>query len=1304
MREAGRAGIKPVIGCEFYFTDAIDDDMKAKKRLHLCVWAKSWAGVLSIMHQLSLANSQFYRRPLLSFEQALGFEDCIIGTACSFGLLSGPDYWARVQRLQAVYGDDLYLEVMPHKVILPDGDGSDLQELVNRRAVALHNELGVKLLATNDSHYTLEEDAKVHSTMMAIQYNQKVKDRESWPPVFFMRDMGQMFTAFMELGYLDHAHVSGAMQGTLSIAAGIDIQMPVFSANLPSIHEDEGRALMDFCLSGWKDKLDRKIGDQYATYRKRLIYELGVIKAAGFIPYFLMVRDIIQWARGQGIIVGPARGSAAGSLVCYLLDITRVDPLRFGLYFERFLNPERTDLPDIDVDFQDDRRDEVLAYIVERYGRDRVCGISTFNTMAVKGAFRDVCRSYGIDMLRINNLSTQLETTDDFDTVPELATFATRHPEIVEMSKRLDGVIRGVGQHACGVVISSQPLEQVAAIERRKGDAKVVCWDKRDCERFGLVKMDILGLTTLSIFAMALELVQKHHGLDITLEDIPLDDLETLAMLAEGDGNCVFQFEGDGMQALLKSLRVKSFNTLVACTALYRPGPLNAGLTNRYAKVERGEEYPRYAIPQLEPILASTNSVLVYQEQIMRVFSEVGGFTFAHADRMRKIISKKLGGEEFEKHRGDFIAGCEKNGVRPEDAGRLFNEMAGFAEYSFNKCVSGDTVIARCAAGPSPSNYTIREAFKIKNDVEYAKRTGRKSLRAKWIMQGGFGLGMSMGEDGRVRKNRIMDIQFAGVRDVYRVTLSDGSFIDATDNHSFPTPDGKKKLADIKAGESLYKRGDYEKTKRKYNYSGLRQEVKGKRYGARCGFPNGESNPGYTDGGFSTFKRFKDAAGDTCQVCGSVGKIECHHKDGGRDNHDHSNLQALCPSCHKKAHYITGRVKRGEKGYPVEVVEIASIECIGETDTYDVTMEAPNHNFVIDNGIITCNSHAVAYTMISFWSAYLKQHYPAIFIASYLSCVKSDDALVRGIAEARKMGIAVELPNINLSTTRYEYDPVDGGIIAPLSIVKGVGDKAVVEILKAREAGVFLSVDDFLERVYERVVNKRVIEALKLAGAFSTLGIKEHDREARERNEAELMPVFESLPTLSLNRSKPIDHDQLLAIHGEIEGHCEREGLKSLSPVMGRAPVLMVVNSQMKGEASLGTNKSTCVIFTDLNMAGIDKRSITYTSVIKTVQKDPRKVPSAERILGESWLRAEIRAVAPKLIYCCNAEAVPLFSPGDKMSKLYGRLKFNREFDCYVLFGPSPQFASFKPEQAGDQYLDCMTKIKTIFNTSARET
>ena len=431
------------------------------------------------MDRLTLANRQFYYRPRLTWEQALELKGCVIGTACSHGLLAHDNWLALARRFQEAFGEDLYAEVMPFR---NEKNGVDAQALANKRALELARDCGVKLLATNDAHYVGRDSHKTHDILLAIQTGGTLADEKRYTfgpdPVFYMRSLPEMQAAFQEYCfYMPTSDVNEALLNTAEVANKCNVEMPKFTCHLPGIYENHEAEFKRLALEGWRRKIEGKSLDEDA-YRKRLLFEISVIQRLGFLRYFLIVEDVLRWARAQGIMVGPARGSSAGSLVCYLLDITQVDPIRHELFFERFLNPERIDLPDIDVDFQDTRREEVFAYIRERYGADCTAHINTLNTLGVRSAFRNVARVCGVGSMQVNVLSKQIEDIESFDKVPDLIKFAKAHPEVVEQAKKLDGVIRGQGVHACGIVVSDRPLGGLAAMERRK-DKEVVNWDMK---------------------------------------------------------------------------------------------------------------------------------------------------------------------------------------------------------------------------------------------------------------------------------------------------------------------------------------------------------------------------------------------------------------------------------------------------------------------------------------------------------------------------------------------------------------------------------------------------------------------------------------------------------------------------------------------------------------------------------------------------------------------------------------------------------------------------------------------------------
>jgi len=578
---------------------------------------------------------------------------------------------------------------MPHRVFRAedgdDGESIDYQELINKRAIELYREFGIEIVATNDAHYVNKDDYKTHDILLAIQTGSRLDDPDRWrfeSDDLYLKSLEEMIISFKSLGYIDSEIISRAIANTYRIADKISIEIPAHEVDLPKPVSNSEQKMLELLKLGWEKKISGK--KDIAIYKDRMLYELGVIKKLEFIDYFLIVWDIINYARNNDIMVGAGRGSAAGSLICYLLDITQVDPIEHGLYFERFLNPERIDLPDIDIDFQDDRRHEVFEYITNKYGKDKTAHINTFGYLTPKSAFRDVCRVYGINVLTINKLSKLIETIDDFETNPELSAFAKKHPDIIKHVKRLDGTIRQVGVHAAGIVVSAKRLDDCCVLEKRK-DVFVCNWDKIDAEKFGLLKIDVLGLSTLTILNNTKKLIKQRHGVDIDFNRIDLNDSRVLDNFAKGNTVGIFQFENHGMRSLLKSLNANTFDMVADTTALFRPGSLHSGQTDKYVKIVRGEEYEHYAVPELEGILKTTKSIMIYQEQIMQIFVKLANFSWAKADKMRKIIGKKLGKDEFEKYRKEFVDGCLANGIKSEDANELFDAMVEFSAYSFNK-------------------------------------------------------------------------------------------------------------------------------------------------------------------------------------------------------------------------------------------------------------------------------------------------------------------------------------------------------------------------------------------------------------------------------------------------------------------------------------------------------------------------------------------------------------------------------------------------------------------------------------------
>ena len=1029
FKYAENAGVKPIIGCEFYVAE-LEHGVKGEGRYHLTVLAKSWNGVQSIMGKLTTANRQFYYRPRLTFEQIYDFQDCIIMSACSGGVLAHEDWVNIVHKLRTTYHDDFYLEIMPH-VINYDGKG-DAQEVINQRALAFHDEWKVKLVATNDAHYVNQDDFHTHEILLALQTGKQWDDPKRWSwvkPDFYMRDLSQMVEAFKtNAPYIPIEAVGDALRNTIEVADKCDVAMPKFEVHLPSIYPNDEGAFATLIVDGWHCKLGGLSESELDVYHNRLVYEVEVVRRLGVMRYFLMVDDIIRNARANGIAVGPGRGSAAGSLICYLMDITQVDPIKHGLFFERFLNPERIDLPDIDVDFQDDRRSEVFEYIRTKYGPEYTANISTVTQLSIVSAFRDVARTFGVNILNVNALSKLIEDEESFTKEPELVRFVNAskgNAAIVEQAKKLVGTIRSSGVHPCGYIVSSQPLHTVSALERRK-DAQVVNWDMRLCETFGLLKMDVLGLSTLTILNTAKNMIKKTRGVDIDFTKIPLNDPKTLEAFSNGEGMGVFQFENSGMQGLLRAIGANTFEAITDATALFRPGSLDSGETERYIQVAQGHKYEEYVCEQLRPILSPTKGIMVYQEQIMRIFNELGGFSWAEADKMRKIIGKKLGKDEFNKHKAHFIAGCGSNGIDEAVSEVIFEKMAEFAKYSFNL------------------------------------------------------------------------------------------------------------------------------------------------------------------------------------------------------------------------------------------------------------------------------SHAVSYTMISFWTMFIKVHYTTEFFAAHLTH-RHDDKVAEIVKDVKRMGVTILKPDINLSTLQYEIaDSAPNTILAPLTIIKGIGRKSAEAILDARESRVFISEDDFRTRVSARACNSKHLEILKRAGAFEPLGIRNPSQQEREKDYAELLPIFDELPTIT-KRGADIDMAGIEALYGDI-GFCAKNNGKDLMmPSTGPRPYIMVINNAVKSETKHLTNKGTKYFLSVAERRGVPAAAFYYTGAVKCNHsgKDASKQCAGTCM---DFLRAEIKLVKPKLIIVFASNVLGMFTSDRKptMGKLNGQVTYNKDFDCYVLFSYSPQYAFYNEDKVGPQFDTAMNKLGEI--------
>ena len=694
-----KAGIKPIIGVETYLAPKSRFDKLNRsdaKNYHLLLLAKNNTGYKNLIKLISAAHLEgFYYKPRVDWELLKQYHEGVIAsTACLGGeiaqhILAGDLDGAkkRILEYNELFGqDNFYLEIMDH----PELEG---QTKVNEALIAFSKELGIPLLATNDIHYLKKEDAEAQDILLCLQNKKKITDTDRMSMIgcgdYSMRSNAEMIEAFKD--------TPEAVANTLKIAEMCNVEIELGHIQLPYFEVPEGHDGNSFlrfkCETGLKLRYPDMVSgsDQEKKILDRMNYELSVVEKMGWPDYFLIVSDFVNWAKDNGVVVGPGRGSAAGSLVCYLTGITNLDPLKYDLLFERFLNPERISMPDIDMDFSDVRRNDVLDYVSKKYGADHVSQIITFGTMAARMAVRDIGRVLDYPYDFCDGLAKDIPMFTKLDealkTVPELKDKYATIPEakrVLDYALRLEGVARHSSTHACGVLITKNPLTDYTPIQYASSSDKSIVsqYSAHPIEDLGLLKMDFLGLKNLTIIEAALKIIKNTRGLKININDIPMDDKATYELFQRGETTGVFQFESSGMKRYLRDLKPTEFEDIIAMVALYRPGPME--WIPDYITGKHGEKQVAYLHPKLEPILAKTYGVAIYQEQVMQIARDLAGFSMGQADVLRKAMGKKIASllaEQKEK----FIDGCVKNGIYKELAEKVFSFIEPFAGYGFNR-------------------------------------------------------------------------------------------------------------------------------------------------------------------------------------------------------------------------------------------------------------------------------------------------------------------------------------------------------------------------------------------------------------------------------------------------------------------------------------------------------------------------------------------------------------------------------------------------------------------------------------------
>lgn len=717
-KTAKEMGIKPIIGCEFYVYDGeLSERNSSKTRLnHLVLIAKDKQGYANLVKLVSIAHCEgFYYKPRINFELIKQYSEGLIClSACVQGEIADLILQKELQKAKEtakkykeLFKEDYYIEIQDH--------GLDVQKRSNPDLINIARELDIKLIITNDSHYLRKEDADWHDTLLCLQTNALKSDenRFHFPNnEFYVKTVSELRDAFK---WLDSETFEQAIKNTVEIAEKCHLIIEMGNSPLPHYDVPKTHTTESYLEFKVREGLNKRYKEITSEIEERVKYELGIIEQMGFSAYFLITWDFINYAKESGIPVGPGRGSAAGSIVAYALEITDLDPIRHNLLFERFLNPERISMPDVDIDFCIERRSEVIDYVSKKYGADKVCQIVTFGTFAAKAALKGVARVFNIPFAESNKLSGFIPSNpgakidDALQDGMELKNLYDSDPEIkklVDMAKSIEGIKNNIGMHAAGVIISHKPLNEIVPVQPSKEGIIITEYPMADLEKLGLLKMDFLGLRNLTIISKTIKLIKLRHGKEIDINNISLDDKKTYKMLTKGETAGVFQLESSGMKKLVRDLKPSVFEDLGALVALFRPGPLESGMVSDFVERKHGRQKITYAHPLLEPILKDTYGTIVYQEQIMQIFQTLAGYSLGQADMVRRMMGKKKI-EEMAKQKDLFIEGSAKNGMSAKDATELFEQIEKFAEYCFNRSHSAAYAFVAYQTAYLKAHYTV---------------------------------------------------------------------------------------------------------------------------------------------------------------------------------------------------------------------------------------------------------------------------------------------------------------------------------------------------------------------------------------------------------------------------------------------------------------------------------------------------------------------------------------------------------------------------------------------------------------------
>ena len=788
--KAKKAGIKPIIGMEAYVAARSRFDKKPgidANRYHLILLAKNEKGYKNLIKLSSLAHLEgFYYKPRIDMQLLKKHsEGLICSTACLQGeipdLLRKRMYDKAEQRAKQfleIFNKDFYIEIMRNNY--PE------QEQVNQKLIQISQKFGIPLVATNDVHYVNKQDAEAQDALLAIQTQKLMSDKNRLTmfdsPTFYLRSPEEMTELFKD--------IPEALENTTKIKDECNLEIELGKWHLPIFNVPQGYTANSYFKKLINNGLRKRYSEITEEIKKRADYEFSVITGKGYATYFLIVQDFVNWAKKQGIRVGPGRGSVAGSIISYALRITSVDPLYFQLPFERFMHPDRPSTPDIDLDFADNRRDQVINYVIKKYGEDKVAQIITFGRMEARGAVRDIGRVLGMPYSEPDRIAKLIpfgmSINKALKTVSELAGLYEQdnYKKLIDLAKKVEGVARHSSTHASAVVVSDKKLTNYTPLqlETKTRQRRITQYDMYDIDidanpnAIGLLKIDFLGLRNLSVLEHCLNIIKKTKGQNMDLSKIPLDDQKTFELLSKGSTGAIFQLETSGMTKNIRRLKPSTIFDIMAMVALYRPGPIQT--IPEYIKRKHNPEQVQYFHPKLKDILSRSHGLIVYQDDVLLIATQLAGYSWAEADKLRHAMSSKKHRPEMGKLKDKFIKGCIQAGLNKPNAEKLFKLIEPFGAYGFNKCLAGDTKI------PVASGKIISIENLYKNKLK------KESV-------------ISLNKNQKLEFGTIKNIQKNGLKPIYEITTRAGRNIQATKKHRFWTFDGWKKLKDLKEKDRI---------------------------------------------------------------------------------------------------------------------------------------------------------------------------------------------------------------------------------------------------------------------------------------------------------------------------------------------------------------------------------------------------------------------------------------------------------------------------------------------------------------------